>query len=187
MSRADTANNIRSRIAGTLQDASKTLEQPPDTLIAGTAALPQSRESGLLPELIGVTKAPANTPAETQSQTGNAAERGRHNEDAERDRLAGIERERLAAIERERLATDAERHAPPPKAWDKLSITLNAGDFTILETQTAQARAAGIAIRRGGNPSLFVRAAIRHFEALRLTSPAAWAEAVRNSRQQAHS
>jgi hypothetical protein len=71
--------------------------------------------------------------------------------------------------------------APAAKGWDKLSITLSRSDFGILDVQTGQARAAGIKMRRGGNPSVFLRAALRNLEALRLTNPTAWLDLVRET------
>lgn len=62
-----------------------------------------------------------------------------------------------------------------------LSIALSRSDFGFLAAQSGQARAAGIKIRRGGNLSVFLRAALRNLEALRLNNPAAWLEVVRSA------
>ena len=70
----------------------------------------------------------------------------------------------------------SQRSAAKPTGWAKLSITLEPGDLEILDRFHASARDAGVKLRRGGNPSLFVRAALRAFEELSETRPEAWAE-----------
>ena len=51
--------------------------------------------------------------------------------------------------------------APAPPRGEKLSVLLSASDLAILEKFHQDARGAGIKMRKGGNPSLFVRAALR--------------------------
>lgn len=58
--------------------------------------------------------------------------------------------------------------------WEKLSITLERRDLEVLERFHVVAREAGVKLRRGGNPSLFIRAALRELEELRVADPAAF-------------
>jgi len=51
--------------------------------------------------------------------------------------------------------------SPAPPRGEKLSVLLSASDLAILEKFHQDARGAGIKMRKGGNPSLFVRAALR--------------------------
>ena len=166
-SRAAAAADLRSRIAGNLTaSASGEGPEPPASVVAGVNALPTppSRESGVpthapgaAAELLPAEPAPAAAPEAVPPAAAAVAAR-----------------------------TPAPSHALPApaavaKGWEKLSITLARSDFGILDVQTGQARAAGIKMRRGGNPSVFLRAALRNLEALRLTNPSAWLELVRGT------
>ena len=51
--------------------------------------------------------------------------------------------------------------APAAPRGEKLSVLLSASDLAILDKFHQDARGAGIKMRKGGNPSLFVRAALR--------------------------
>jgi len=66
--------------------------------------------------------------------------------------------------------------APKAPAWGKLTITLEQSDFDILDRFHVSAREAGLKLRRGGNPSLFIRAALRAFEEQSEERPDLWAE-----------
>lgn len=170
--RSDQASAVRGRIAANLRTAAETEETAPATLIAGAQALAPSNGAPETPES-GVLTSPPPRSAE--------AEEGQQHQPA----LSSA-----AAVPPTTPATGQRTEPPPPppplepilaRSWEKLSITLNAGDFHILETQTTHARAAGIRMRRGGNPSTFLRAALRNLEALRLTNPAAWADLIRSA------
>jgi hypothetical protein len=58
--------------------------------------------------------------------------------------------------------------------WEKANVTLEPRDLAILLRSDAQARAYGFRIRKGGNPSLFVRAGLRLLEELSDRDPEAW-------------
>jgi hypothetical protein len=58
--------------------------------------------------------------------------------------------------------------------WEKANVTLEPRDLAILQRSDAQARAYGFRIRKGGNPSLFVRAGLRLLEELGDRDPEAW-------------
>ena len=66
-----------------------------------------------------------------------------------------------------------ERAAKAPK-WEKANVTLQPRDLAILERFDAQARAYGFRIRKGGNPSLFVRAGLRFLDELSDQDPEGW-------------
>jgi hypothetical protein len=68
------------------------------------------------------------------------------------------------------------QNLPKGPTWEKRSITLENSDLDILERFHASARDAGVKMRRGGNPSLFVRAALRAFDELSEANPQAWAQ-----------
>ena len=67
---------------------------------------------------------------------------------------------------------------PIAARYEKLSILLEPSDLALLEQFYAIARAAGIRMRKGGNPSLFMRAALRSLNELNQADPEAWAERV---------
>lgn len=66
-----------------------------------------------------------------------------------------------------------ERPVKLPK-WEKANVTLEPRDLAILQRSDAQARAYGFRIRKGGNPSLFVRAGLRLLDELVDRDPEAW-------------
>ena len=66
-----------------------------------------------------------------------------------------------------------ERPVKSPK-WEKANVTLEPRDLAILERSDQQARAYGFRIRKGGNPSLFVRAGLRLLDELGDRDPEAW-------------
>ncbi len=60
------------------------------------------------------------------------------------------------------------------RTWEKANVTLEPRDLAILRRSDAQARAYGFRIRKGGNPSLFVRAALRLLDELIDRDPEGW-------------
>ncbi len=70
-----------------------------------------------------------------------------------------------------------QRPSKVPK-WEKANVTLEPRDLTILQRSDAQARAYGFRIRKGGNPSLFVRAGLRLLDELCDRDPKAWIERI---------
>lgn len=66
-----------------------------------------------------------------------------------------------------------EKPVKPPK-WEKANFTLEARDIAILQRSDAEARAFGFRIRKGGNPSLFVRAGLRLLDELIDQDPEGW-------------
>lgn len=66
-----------------------------------------------------------------------------------------------------------ERPTRLPK-WEKANVTLEPRDLAILRRSDAQARAFGFRIRKGGNPSLFVRAGLRLLDELIDRDPEGW-------------
>jgi beta-lactam-binding protein with PASTA domain len=71
---------------------------------------------------------------------------------------------------------------PRTKRWEKQGHTLLVGDLAILDEHQRLAREAGILTRRGSNPSLIVRAALRAYERLRLDRPDDWMRHLREVR-----
>ena len=67
---------------------------------------------------------------------------------------------------------------PPP---EKLSVLLGASELAILERFHEDARGAGIKMRKGGNPSLFVRAALRLLDQVGAQNAEEWARIVAGS------
>lgn len=65
------------------------------------------------------------------------------------------------------------RTVKPPK-WEKANVTLEPQDLAILEHSDQQARSYGFRLRKGGNPSLFVRAGLRLLHELGELDPEAW-------------
>jgi phage tail sheath protein FI len=72
--------------------------------------------------------------------------------------------------------------APAAKAKPYVNQThlLRLSDVDIIERQTEIARAAGVKMRKNGNPSLIVRAALRLLEEVREKSPDEWLQRIRN-------
>jgi hypothetical protein len=66
-----------------------------------------------------------------------------------------------------------ERPVKLPK-WEKANVTLEPRDLAILQRSDEQARAYGFRIRKGGNPSLFVRAGLRLLSELCDRDPETW-------------
>jgi hypothetical protein len=66
-----------------------------------------------------------------------------------------------------------QRPARLPK-WEKANVTLEPLDLAILQRSDVQARAYGFRIRKGGNPSLFVRAGLRLLDELGDRDPEEW-------------
>jgi hypothetical protein len=66
-----------------------------------------------------------------------------------------------------------ERPVKLPK-WEKANVTLEPRDLAILQQSDEQARAYGFRIRKGGNPSLFVRAGLRLLSELCDRDPETW-------------
>jgi len=58
--------------------------------------------------------------------------------------------------------------------WEKANVTLEPRDLAILRRSDAEARAYGFRIRKGGNPSLFVRAGLRLLDELIDRDPEGW-------------
>lgn len=58
--------------------------------------------------------------------------------------------------------------------WEKANVTLEPRDLAILQRSDSQARAYGFRIRKGGNPSLFVRAGLRLLDELSDRDPETW-------------
>ena len=163
MSRASDAAIVRERIAKNLIVAKNATDDAPTTLIAGTGALqattidsPKTQESGVQTSEATPVAAAEEAPPGLQSVPSTI--------------VAGPPS----------VPPPAMPEVTPPAKWAKLSVTLHPGDFAIVDQQTTQARTAGIRLRRGGNPSIFVRAGLRNLEALRLTNPSAWAELIRS-------
>lgn len=185
-SRAAKAAELRQRIAGNLSDAaSGTGPEPPATVVAGVGALPMPRpgtpESGVV--TVEATLPPPSPPVESVAPP---APPPRAEEAPRPDPIPAAPAPPLPAP-----VTPIVLAAPPAptveKGWDKLSITLGRSDFHVLDEQTNFARASGVKMRRGGNPSVFVRAALRNFEALRHTNPRAWLELVQSVASEAGS
>jgi hypothetical protein len=63
-------------------------------------------------------------------------------------------------------------------AWEKLSVTLEPDDIAVLERFHEAARAAGVRMRKGANPSLFIRAALRLLNEVGEEDPDQWARRV---------
>lgn len=59
-------------------------------------------------------------------------------------------------------------------SWQKISITLAPQDFDILSRLEEKARRRGVKMRKGGNPSLIVRTALRLLDELQDEAPEAW-------------
>jgi len=68
--------------------------------------------------------------------------------------------------------------APPAPSGEKLSVFLGPRDLAILERFHEDARGAGIKMRKGGNPSLFVRAALRLLDDVGSRNADDWAQIV---------
>ena len=64
---------------------------------------------------------------------------------------------------------------------EKLSVLLGASELAILERFHEDARGAGIKMRKGGNPSLFVRAALRLLDQVGAQNADEWARIVAGS------
>jgi beta-lactam-binding protein with PASTA domain len=72
--------------------------------------------------------------------------------------------------------------APRQKRWEKQGHTLEVSDLAIIDEHQRLAREVGVLTRRGSNPSLVVRAALRAFERLRLENEDAWLRYLREVR-----
>ena len=70
------------------------------------------------------------------------------------------------------------RTGSPRPTGEKLSVLLGPRDLAILERFHEDARGAGIKMRKGGNPSLFVRAALRLLEDVGARNADDWAQIV---------
>lgn len=117
------------------------------------------------PEPRTLTQAPAQ-PASTASPTAtiSAAQRGTTGLNEARDDVRAMLRA-------------PERPVKLPK-WEKANVTLEPRDLAILQRSDAQARAYGFRIRKGGNPSLFVRAGLRLLDELVDRDPEGWIERI---------
>jgi len=73
----------------------------------------------------------------------------------------------------ERALRAPERPVRSPK-WEKANVTLEPRDLAILHRSDSQAREYGFRIRKGGNPSLFVRAGLRLLDELGERDPEEW-------------
>ena len=82
------------------------------------------------------------------------------------------------------LLSPAHLAAPRP-AGEKLSVLLGPRDLAILERFHEDARGAGIKMRKGGNPSLFVRAALRLLEDVGTRNADDWAQIVASTLREA--
>jgi len=113
------------------------------------------------PEPRTLTQAPAQ-PASTASPTAtiSAAQRG----------TTGLKEARGDV---RAMLRAPERPVKLPK-WEKANVTLEPRDLAILQRSDAQARAYGFRIRKGGNPSLFVRAGLRLLDELVDRDPEGW-------------
>ena len=70
------------------------------------------------------------------------------------------------------------RPPSPSPGWVKLSVTIEQRDVAILDRFHEDARAAGLPLRKGGNPSMFIRAALRMLDEMSETDPEGWASRV---------
>ena len=77
------------------------------------------------------------------------------------------------------------RNTSPGPAGEKLSVLLGPRDLAILERFHEDARGAGIKMRKGGNPSLFVRAALRLLDDVGTRNADDWAQIVASTLREA--
>jgi len=86
--------------------------------------------------------------------------------------------EPLATILRSAAAVEPALVLPAPPRPEKLSVLLNASELAILERFHEDARGAGIKMRKGGNPSLFVRAALQLLDEVGSRNADEWARII---------
>jgi len=67
---------------------------------------------------------------------------------------------------------------PKAPTWQKANVTLEPEDMAILEHSDTCARSYGFRIRKGGNPSLFVRAGLRLLNDLLEKDPDTWVKRI---------
>ncbi len=67
---------------------------------------------------------------------------------------------------------------PKAPTWQKANVTLEPEDMAILDHSDARARSYGFRIRKGGNPSLFVRAGLRLLNDLLEKDPDIWVKRI---------
>jgi len=86
--------------------------------------------------------------------------------------------EPLATILRSAALLEPALVLPAPPRPEKLSVLLNARELAILERFHEDARGAGIKMRKGGNPSLFVRAALQLLDEVGSRNADEWARII---------
>ena len=167
--------SLRAMLAATLEEGATT----PSAVTATGAGLPPQAEAVVAP-----SDPPSSAPPVLPSQESGLptpaalASQDRVEPSAEEEEEAPATGTPLAPI-REVPAV-----APPPAngarrvAWEKLSITLERDDLAVLERFHESARAAGVRMRKGGNPSLFIRAALRLLSEVGEEDPDQWARRV---------
>lgn len=89
--------------------------------------------------------------------------------------------EQPAKITRSAAAVEPPLVRPAPPRPEKLSVLLNASELAILERFHEDARGAGIKMRKGGNPSLFVRAALQLLDEVGSRNVDEWARIIATS------
>jgi len=142
---AKRSDRLRSMIAATVTDAAENAA-PVTVTGAGLSETPNAQESRLKTSPIPLARAPASPTVAAAAQSTSAAERS------------------LRA---------PERPVRSPK-WEKANVTLEPRDLEILRRSDSQAREYGFRIRKGGNPSLFVRAGLRLLDELGDRDPQEW-------------
>jgi len=177
MSGTKRSDALKSMLAASIRTAADT---PSDLTIVGAGKAPEaeapsgSQESGVGSRGLGEEgrELGSGEPPPSAAESTIASESTSANPPA---------RENHGAV---RLAPIAPSFAPRPPmptkapAWAKLTITLEQSDFDVLDRFHAEAREAGVKLRRGGNPSLFIRAALRAFDELSEEQPNMWAQRV---------
>jgi len=160
---AKRSDRLRSMIAATVTDAAENAA-PVTVTGAGLSESGNPQESRLKTAPI------PSAPAHEENRAAEAAP-------ALPEHLAPLASPTVVAPQKisvvERSLRAPERPVRSPK-WEKANVTLEPRDLAILQHSDSQARQYGFRIRKGGNPSLFVRAGLRLLDELGDRDPEEW-------------
>jgi len=163
---AKRSDRLRSIIAATVTDAA---ENAAPVTVTG-AGLSEAEAANSQESRLKTSPVPA-TPAQEEHRTVGAAP-------APPQSLPRLASPGVAAAQQTSSAVERSLRAPErpvrsPK-WEKANVTLEPRDLEILQRSDSQAREYGFRIRKGGNPSLFVRAGLRLLDELGDRDPEEW-------------
>jgi hypothetical protein len=170
------ADAIKAALALNLRES---IGNAADVTIIGAGKPPEPKSGVMTPESGLAVVPPASPELGTTPEVHNVAS---PSTDRPFVRIASAPRTSGSGKPRKRhdLAASIASIVPSPAAakqatYAKMSITLTASDLEVIERFHSVAREAGVKLRKGGNPSLFLRAALREFDDLGDNDPQAWA------------